>query len=238
MKPYIIAFVFARGGSKGVPRKNLRLLGGKPLIAHSIEAARASSLVDRVVVSTDDLEIAQVARDWGAEVPFMRPEELARDDSPEWLAWRHAIIEMERLDGGRKLDVLVCVPATSPMRAVEDIDGCIRAVLETDADVALTVRASERRPYFNMVQIEDGYARLVIAPKGAVFRRQDAPPVYDITTVAYAARPQFVLTADRMMQGRVKAVEVPAERALDIDTELDLEYAEFLLGRRQAGAQA
>ena len=229
MQPYIVGAIFARGGSKGLPRKNLRELAGKPLLAHAIEVARRTPSIQRVIVSTDDAEIADAARQWGAEVPFVRPAELARDESPEWLAWQHAIREMERLDG-RRMDALVSVPATSPLRAAEDVEACIQSLLTTDADLVLTVTPSARSPYFNMVTLgEGGLARLVIAPPEAVHRRQDAPPVYDITTVAYAARAEFVLRAEGMFAGRVRAVVVPRERALDIDTEMDLQFAEFLL---------
>lgn len=226
----IVAGIFARGGSKGVPRKNIRLIAGKPLIAYAIEAARQSALIDRVIVSTDDAEIADVARQHGAEVPFMRPDELATDDSPEWLAWQHAIRALHGGDTAPDWDAFVCVPATSPLRTVDDIDACITTLLGSDADMTIAVRPAERSPYFNMVTIDDeGYARLVMPPPRGVFRRQDAPAVYDVTTVAYAARPAFVLSATSMFQGRVRAVVVPAERAIDIDTEHDFRVAECLL---------
>jgi N-acylneuraminate cytidylyltransferase len=232
MKPHVIAGIFARGGSKGVPRKNIRLLAGKPLIAYAIETARASELIDRVIVSTDDAEIANVALQYGAEVPFMRPSELAQDDSPEWSAWQHAIRMLEGAEGRLRLDAFVCVPPTSPLRSVEDVDACVRMLLAGDTDMVITVRPAERSPYFNMVVLDDlSYARLVIQPQQATFRRQDVPVVYDMTTVAYAARPEFVLGANSMFQGKVKAVVVPSDRALDIDTELDFRIAEFLLGR-------
>ena len=215
----VVALIPARGGSKGVPRKNIRLLAGKPLIAYAIEAAIASRLIDRVVVSTEDEEIAAVARQWGAEVPFMRPPELARDDSPEWLTWQHTIQALAELDGGSDIDVLVAVLPTSPLRAIADIDACITMLVESDADIVVSVKPAERNPYFNMVTINDeGHAHLVIPPQGRVFRRQDGPTVYDMTTVAAAARPQFVMNADSLFEGRVRAVVVPAERALDIDT--------------------
>ena len=237
MKPYVVAGIFARGGSKGVPRKNIRLLAGKPLIAYAIETARASRLIDRVIVSTDDAEIANVALQNGAEVPFMRPSELAQDDSPEWLAWQHAIRMLEKAEGRSKLDVFVCVPPTSPLRSIEDVDACIRLLLAGDTDMVITVKSAERNPYFNMVALDDlSYARLVIQPQKPAFCRQDVPVVYDMTTVAYAARPEFVLGANSMFQGKVKAVIVPAERALDIDTELDFKIAEFLLGRSEPQA--
>ena len=232
MTPYVAAGIFARGGSKGVPRKNVRMVGGKPLIAHAIDVARQSALVSRVFVSTDDPEIASVAAAHGADVPFVRPPELARDDSPEWLAWQHAIRTLDGQGGGPTWDAFLSVPTTSPLRRVEDLDACIQALLTSDADIVLTVRPSERSPYFNMVTLDaERVARLVIPPSREVVRRQDAPAVYDITTVAYAARPAFVLRAASMFDGRVKAVVVPAERALDIDTEYDLKVAECLMGQ-------
>lgn len=228
--PYAVGAIFARGGSKGVPRKNLRLLAGKPLIAYAIETARRSRFISRVIVSTDDLEIANVARYLGAEVPFMRPAELAGDDSPEWLAWQHAVRALEAAGSGPKLDVLVSVPATSPLRTVEDVDACVQALLESDADAVITVTPAERNPYFNMVVLEQGcWARVVMPPDRTIHQRQAAPPVFDMATVAYALRPQFVLKANALFEGRVKAVVVPADRAVDIDTELDLRFAEFLL---------
>lgn len=232
MKSTVVAFIFARGGSKGVPRKNIRPLGGKPLIAHAIEAARAAERITEVVVSTEDPEIAEVARHYGAEVPFMRPESLARDDSPEWLAWRHAIETWQAL-GGRTLDAFVSVPPTSPFRQPGDIDACVDALMRTDAEIVLTVSPAARNPYFNMVRLDaDGYAHLPMTGE-RITRRQDAPPLFDITTVAYAARPPFVLTRQGLFEGRVRTVVVPPERALDIDTELDLKFAEFLLANRE-----
>ena len=208
----------------------MRPIAGKPLIRYAIEAAQASALIDRVIVSTDDAEIADVARQCGAEVPFMRPAELARDDSPEWMAWQHAIRTLDGQAGQPRWDAFVCVPTTSPLRAVEDIDACISKLLSGDADIVITVRPAERSPYFNMVTLDEhGVAHLVIPPTQATWRRQDAPAVFDMTTVAYAARPAFVLSASAMFQGRVQAVVVPAERALDIDTEFDFRVAECLL---------
>lgn len=231
MTPYVVGVIFARGGSKGVPRKNIRPLNGKPLIAYAIETARASRLIERVFVSTDDEEIAAVARTYGAEVPFMRPAELAQDRTPEWLAWQHALRSIQALDPARPIDVLVSIPPTSPLRAVEDVDACVQLLLDGDAEVVVTVRPAERNPYFNMVTLSDTQdARLVIPPDGAIGRRQDAPVVYDMTTVAYAARPAYVLRATSIFEGRVKAVVVPTERAIDIDTETDFRIAEVLLG--------
>ena len=230
-----LAVIPARGGSKGVPRKNIRLLAGKPLIAYAIETALASRLIDRVVVSTEDEEIAGIARQYGAEVPFLRPKELARDDSPEWLTWQHAIRTLTATENSPRIDVFVCVSPTAPLRSVDDLDACIGMLTSSDADLVVTVKPAERNPYFNMMTLnEAGYAELVIPPPrdGVIYRRQDAPKVYDMTTVAYAVRPTFVLSANAIFDGVVRGVVVPQERALDIDTEFDMRIAACLLAER------
>ncbi len=233
MKPYIVGFIFARGGSKGVPRKNIRLLAGKPLIAYAIETAFQSEFIDRIVVSTEDKEIAQVARDYGAEVPFLRPKELAQDNSPEWLAWQHAIRVLNEIDNGKELDVFVSIPTTSPLRLVADVDSAIRAFLEDDVDAVITVKKASRHPSFNMVVLDErNYARLVLPLDEYVARRQEAPVVYDMTTVAYVVKPDFIMEAKAIFDGKVKSVLIPDERAVDIDTGLDFQFAEFLMSKR------
>ncbi len=227
-----IAFIFARGGSKGLPGKNIRPLGGKPLIAWAIEHALAVKRIGRVIVSTDSIEIAEVARFHGAEVPFIRPIELAGDDSPEWLAWRHALNYVLESDGVLP-DAMVSVPTTAPLRLPEDIENCLDEYEKGNADIVITVTDAHRSPYFNMVKIHpDGAAGLVIPPDSAIARRQDAPEVFDMTTVAYVARPEFVITRNTVFEGRVRHVHVPVERALDIDTLVDFQIAECLLALR------
>jgi len=227
------AFIFARGGSKGLPGKNIRLLAGKPLIAWSIEHAFAIKRITRVIVSTDSQEIASVAREYSAEVPFMRPAELARDDSPEWLAWRHALTYLLETDGIFP-EAMVSVPATAPLRLPLDIENCLDEYEKGDADMVITVTDAHRSPYFNMVRTHaDGTVGLVIPPQSDIARRQDAPAVYDMATVAYVARPEFVMTHNATFEGRVRAVHVPTERAIDIDTLLDFQIAECLLNVRE-----
>jgi N-acylneuraminate cytidylyltransferase len=223
-----IAFIFARGGSKGVPNKNIKLLAGKPLIAYAIETALACECFDDVVVSTDSLEIARIAGEIGASVPFMRPSELASDTASEWEAWRHAIRFIREKSGD--FDTFVSLPATSPFRNVSDVKACIN-LFDDDkrADIVITGKRAERSPYFNMVHMDhDGYAHIVIPPKDHLVRRQDAPEVYDMTTVAYVTRPSFVLGAENVWRGNVRMFEVPAERAMDIDTPHDFFIAECL----------
>jgi len=227
-----VAFIFARGGSKGLLGKNIRPFGGKPLIAWSIEHALAIKRIARVIVSTDSEKIASVAMEHGAEVPFMRPADLARDDTPEWLAWRHALQYLLETDGMLP-EAMVSVPATAPLRLPLDIENCLDEFEKGDTDMVITVTDAHRSPYFNMVKTNaDGTVSLVIEPKSTIVRRQDAPVVYDMATVAYVARPDFVMTSNSTFAGRVKSVHVPAERAIDIDTLLDFEMAEYLLNRR------
>lgn len=229
MKP--IALICARGGSKGLPGKNIRPLAGKTLIAWAIEHALAIRRIHRVIVSTDSENIAAAAREAGAEVPFLRPAELARDDSPEWLVWRHALKFLYDTEGSYP-DFIVSVPATAPLRLPADIENCIDEYDKGDADVVITVTDAHRNPYFNMVKIaSDRTASLVITPEGNITRRQDAPKVYDMTTVAYVANPRFVLEHDGLFEGRVRAVHVPQERALDIDSPFDFRIAESLMDR-------
>ena len=225
----VTAFIFARGGSKGLPGKNIRPLGGKPLIAWSIEHALAVQRIGRVIVSTDSMEIAAVAREYGAEVPFIRPAELARDDSPEWLAWRHALNYL--LDKNGVLpEVMVSVPTTAPLRLPLDIENCLDEYEKNDTDMVITVTDAHRSPYFNMVKTNiDGTVGLVIPPQSAIVRRQDAPAVFDMATVAYVARSEFVMSHNASFEGRVRAVHVPAERAIDIDTLLDFRIAACLM---------
>lgn len=228
-----IAFIFARGGSKGLPGKNIRDFCGKPLIAWSIEQAMAVPRIRRVIVSTDSEEIATVARRYGAEVPFMRPEHLARDDSPEWSAWQHALEYVQQAEGDLP-EVILSIPATAPLRLSLDIDKCLDEYQLGGADLVITVSPARRSPYFNMVKHNvDGSVSLVIPPSAALTRRQDVPAVFDMATVAYAFRPQFVLEHNALFDGRVKAVHVPDERAIDIDSLLDFQIAESLMRLRE-----
>ena len=226
-----VAFIFARGGSKGLPGKNIKMFAGKPLIAWAIEHAHTVEGIRRVIVSTNSEEIAAVASQYGAEVPFMRPSHLAKDDSPEWLSWRHAL-EFVRDDEGSFPSAMVSVPVTAPLRQPVDIERCLELFSKGDADVVITVTDAHRNPYFNMVTMQsNGSVGLVIPPTSGISGRQGAPEVFDMTTVAYVADPEFVMTHESAFAGRVQAVHVPIERSIDIDTLLDFDLAEFLFTR-------
>jgi CMP-N-acetylneuraminic acid synthetase len=227
-----VAFIFARGGSKGLPGKNILPLDGKPLIAWSIEHALTVERIDRVIVSTDSDEIATISKQYGAEVPFIRPANLAMDESPEWLAWRHAL-EYLKNDDGCMPEIMVSLPATAPLRLAIDIENCLDEYEKGSTDVVITVTDAHRNPYFNMVKENpDGTFGIVNAPALAIERRQDAPMVYDMATVCYVVNSDFIMSHDSMFEGRVKAVHVPIERAIDIDTLLDFQIAEVLLSHK------
>ena len=229
----IWAAVFARGGSKGLPGKNLKVLGGLPLVAHSIRVGLEITGVSGVLCSTDSEEIRAVAEQHGAAAPFLRPAELAEDDSPEWLSWKHLARHLIEA-GASPDDLLVSLPATAPLRTVADVESAIGKHRTSGADVVVSHTPAARSPWFNMVvEGADGFLRVVIeGDSGVVSRRQDAPKVFDLATVVYVTTLGFVLGADSLFEGTVAGVEVPAERAIDIDTQLDFDIAEFLYQRR------
>ena len=227
MKKTNYAFIFARGGSKGLPGKNIRLLNNKPLIQYSIETALSSPSISKVFVSTDDVDIADVASSGGAII-IDRPKELATDDSPEWLSWRHAIEWVNKKHG--EFDVFVSLPTTAPLRNVEDVESAIDKLIKSKADICISVTPASRSPYFNMVKVAlNGEVSLVNPPKNEVSRRQDAPDVFDITTVVYTSTPTFILSNYGIFSGNVTSINVPKERSVDIDDIYDFKLAEVLL---------
>jgi CMP-N-acetylneuraminic acid synthetase len=222
-----IAFIFARGGSKGLPGKNIKPLNGKPLLQYSIDTAKKVSQIDDVFVSTDCDVIAEVAIACGAKV-INRPEELATDTSPEWLSWRHAIEYVTEHFGA--FDRFVSLPATSPLRNEADVISALEKLSTTAADICISVTPANRSPYFNMVKVlSDESVEIVIKPEGAVSRRQDAPEVFDITTVVYASSVRFIQEQTSIFAGKVVATVVPKIRAVDIDDIYDFMFAEAVL---------
>lgn len=221
------AIIFARGGSKGLPGKNIKQLNGKPLLQYSIEVAKASPSITEVFVSTDDADIAEVALKNEACI-IERPVELATDSSPEWLSWRHAIQWLEQRHG--HFDNFISLPATSPLRSVDDVEAAIKQRVMTDTDICISVTPASRSPYFNMVKsTKSGLVELVISPDDEVSRRQDAPEVFDITTVVYCASPQFIMNQYGIFSGQVSSIEVPKARAVDIDDIYDFKLAEAIV---------
>lgn len=222
----VLAVIPARGGSKGVPRKNIRPLGGKPLLVWTIEAARGSRYIDRVTLSSDDDEIIAVARQAQCEVPFVRPAELARDDTPGVEPVLHAL----RMVPG--YDYVVLLQPTSPFRRAEDIDRCIEACLREDAPCCVSVTAPEKSPFWMFSMDERArLAPLLAAPDGFA-RRQDLPPVYSLNGAVYVARTEWLLETRGFITADTIGCEMSREQSVDIDSEEDLAYCEFRLGRK------
>ena len=223
-----VACIFARAGSKGIPNKNIQTFSGKPLISWAIELALQVRQINKVFVSTDSEEIAEIARMAGATIPFIRPSELATDTSPEWHSWQH-FIKFLSDKGGPLPEVFLSLPATSPLRSIIDVENCLDEFKKGRADFVVGITPSERNPYFNMVNKGEGnQVNLVIQQGEKYSRRQDAPEIFDLTTVCYVGKPSTILTKNSIFEGKVAGVEIPRERAIDIDTELDFQIAEFL----------
>ena len=228
----VIGAVFARGGSQGVPGKNLQEVGGRSLVAGAVADALACAGIDRVVVSTDDPAIAAAAESAGGEVPWLRPAELATATAREWDAWQHLLRWLD--ERGELPDRMLVVPATAPLRRVADLERCLAVAADPDVDVVLTVSPAHRNPWFNMVTVDDGgRARLVNEPAERIHRRQDAPAVFDVGTVAFVADTRFVLRSTSLYDGEVRAVEVEPATAIDIDTPFDLALARAIHSLRE-----
>ncbi len=225
----VIGTVCARGGSKGVPGKNKRHLSGKPLFLHTVEHALSSPVINQgVYVSTDDQEIASVASENGAIVPTLRPAELATDNAPKLPVIEHLVSCVE--NSGIRVDLVVDLDPTSPLRQVDDI-GAAMDCLEPNFDLVVSVTAARKNPYFNMVEADEcGNYRLSKALDTETVRRQDAPNVFEINGSIYVYRREIIPSG--LWAGRMNVYEMPAERSVDIDHELDFRFVEFLMAQR------
>lgn len=226
----VIATVCARGGSTGLPRKNVRPLLDKPLICWTIEQAARIAAIDAVYVSTDDEEIALVAQAAGARMTGLRPAELATSTAPKLPVIRHLVEQVEA--SGVRVDTIVDLDPTSPLRADRDIEDCL-ALLTPQTDVVITAFPSEKSPYFNMVeQGADGNVRLVKPPASPVYGRQGAPKVYSMNASVYVWHRHTLHKG--LWEGNVRMHCMPRERSIDVDTLLDFRLVEMLMKERIA----
>ena len=229
----LLAVIPARGGSKGLPGKNLRPFAGLPLIAHSILFAKLCPQISRCLVSTDSTEIAETAKRFGAEAPFVRPAQLAQDTSPLWPVLQHALAWAERQDG-TPYDALLLLDPTSPAREPSDVRGAVAQLRErTDADGVIGVSQPEFHPIWHCVIEQEGGWMADLHPEGASYvRRQDLPKVFRINGSLYLWRTPFVRSQeDRTWRqaGRHLLCEIPESRAMSIDTLEQFERAELLV---------
>jgi N-acylneuraminate cytidylyltransferase/CMP-N,N'-diacetyllegionaminic acid synthase len=228
--------ICARGGSKGVKGKNLRILQGKPLIAHSILQALESKLFDAVAVSSDSDEILETAKQYGVQVLVRRPDEMATDTAPKAPAIAHCLTEAERMLGST-FDVLVDLDATSPLRLVEDIVGAVALLESTGVSNVITGAPARRSPYFNLVELSaQGFVELSKAPPAAVVRRQDSPRCFDMNASIYVWRRDVFVVSPKVFYADTKLFEMPEDRSQDIDSELDFQIVNLIMDGRNAVA--
>jgi len=232
----LLCTICARGGSKGVPGKNLRPLLGKPLIAHSIEQAKKTGLFAAVAVSSDAQEILEVAKKYGADVLVRRPDEMATDTAAKLPAIRHCFEAAER-ECGCAFPVFVDLDATSPLRLPEDIAGAIRLLETTGASSVITGAAARRSPYFNLVELDDrGVPHVCKELKTPPVRRQDAPRCFDMNASIYVWRREPFLAAPAVFYDDTRLFEMPEERSIDIDSAMDWDVVQVLMARRAEAA--
>jgi N-acylneuraminate cytidylyltransferase len=228
----VLGLIPARGGSKGVPGKNILPIRGRPLIQWTIEAARAARCVDRLVLSSDDPAIMAVAVGLGCEAPFTRPAQLATDEASSIDVVIDAI---ERLPG---YDIVVLLQPTSPLRNAQDIDGVVELLLASGAPACVSVRPAEDHPFWTFRLDEQGaLSRFVAATAELPRRRQDLPPAWCLNGAVYAAHIQWLLRERSFLVPQTVGYRMPAERSLDIDTWADVEQLQSIAGSEQQLAQ-
>lgn len=226
----ILCTICARGGSKGVKNKNVRLVNGKPLIEHTINVAKACGLFSDIVVSTDCDDIAEASVKAGAQVLFKRPTNLASDKAAKLPVIRHAFTETERLLN-RQYDILFDLDATSPLRILDDILGCYNMIISGEFRNIITASPARRSPYFNLIEVDDKGTPFV--SKGSLAdRRQDSPKCFDMNASIYVWTRESILYDDKLFSDQTGLFVMPEERSLDIDTELDFSIVSALMEQR------
>ena len=227
-KPNILAIITARGGSKGVPRKNIRDVAGQPLISYAIQAALGTgALLYKTIVSTDDDEIASVAREYGADVPFMRPTELATDTATSLSVVQHAVQEVEKQDNVT-IDWSLLIQPTNPMIKSEDIERAVSLIDDTATSIVSVTESGENHP-LKALEIADGYLQPYIKDAPQAVRRQDLPPAYKRNGSIYMTRRDVLLEHNDLYGSSIKPCLSKEKQNIDIDTEFDLNLADFIL---------
>jgi N-acylneuraminate cytidylyltransferase/CMP-N,N'-diacetyllegionaminic acid synthase len=223
--------ICARGGSKGVPGKNLRQLLGKPLITHSISQARESGIFELLAVSSDSDEILAVAKENGVDILVKRPFELATDTAAKLPVIQHCVAEVEKQTGFH-FNTLVDLDATSPLRIPEDIVGAVRLLEDSGASNVITGMPARRSPYFNLVEQDyDGIVHLSKPPKNSVVRRQDSPICFDMNASVYVWQHDVLFNTTSIFNPTTRLYVMPENRSIDIDSEVDFQFVEYLISK-------
>lgn len=229
----VLGLIPARGGSKGVRRKNIKLLGGKPLLAYTAEAALAAKRLARTILSTEDEEIAAVGRSCGIEVPFLRPAELAQDHTPTLPVVQHALRWLE--EHGDRFDAICLLQPTSPLRRAVDIDACIELFERSVADAVVAVLPvpAEYNPHWVYFRDKDGWLCLSTGDEAPIPRRQDLPPAFHREGSIYVSRRDLVMKHNCLYGQHLIGYQIEPQRSVNIDTEEDWARAESLLLTRR-----
>lgn len=233
-KHEILAVIPARGGSKGVPRKNIRLLSGKPLISWTISTALKTECLNRVIVSTDDEEIADISKQSGAEVPFIRPQDFAQDETSDFPVYKHAL-EWLKENENYSPDIIVWLRPTAPLRTKDDIDCAVKIFINNKLDWVRSVCKVEHHPFW-MYKIEDNYSMNPFIDGidiRSYLRRQNLPAAYRINGAVDVTCPNVLKNESNLYYGNMKAYVMPAERSIDIDTEIDFLFLEKFISSGQ-----
>jgi len=240
VKENILCLICARGGSQGLPGKNLLPLLGKPVITWAIQKAMAIPEINRVVVSTDSEKIAKAAKAAGADVPFVRPAEFSSSTAGKFQVWQHALQVCEQ-QNNIMYDLFIDIDCTNPLIEISDIEGTIQKFrkLREDGlkpDAVFTVSISRRNPYFNLVEPDmEGVLKMSKCDKaGLVLARQRAPAVFEHVAGVYVLTAKYLRSASHLLDGRAFGYQIPSERAFDIDSELDFSIIEFLFKKQRA----
>ncbi|MGB7208327.1 MAG: acylneuraminate cytidylyltransferase family protein [Pyrinomonadaceae bacterium] len=228
----VLGIIPARGGSKGVPRKNIKILCGKPLLAYTIEHALNARRLTRTILSTEDTEIAEVGMSWGIDVPFLRPKELSEDVSPTLPVVQHALETLERK--GERYDAVCILQPTNPLRRPDDIDNCIELLEKTEADSVISVLPvpSEYNPNWVYWKSEDGRLGLVTGENEPITRRQDLPPAFHREGSVYVTRTCVVRTQQSLYGESILGYEISPEFSSNIDTLNDWQEVEARISRK------
>ncbi len=225
----VLCTICARGGSKGVKNKNIKLINGKPLIAYTIEQAKKSNLFKHIVISTDSDDIANISKKYGAEVFFKRDEDMAGDTAGKLDVIRDAFVQSEK-HYNCKFDYLIDLDATAPLRDIDDIINSFQQFIDNNNDNLITAMPSRRSPYFNLIEIDNnGKVSLSKTLDDKVLRRQDAPKSYDMNASIYIWKRDVILNEKSLFLKKTGLYVMPENRSIDIDTELDYKFVEFLM---------
>ncbi|MGB0960086.1 MAG: acylneuraminate cytidylyltransferase family protein [Halocynthiibacter sp.] len=228
----LICTICARGGSKGVKNKNVRIIGGKPLIAHTVEQARATHLFEHIAISSDSDAILEAAANAGADILIKRPAELATDEAAKIPVIQHCFREAEA-QTGKTFDYSIDLDATSPLRLPSDIEHVVDMLTQDGTANVLTAMPARRSPYFNMLECgQDGVPHLSKPPSFDVVRRQDSPAVFDMNGSIYGWTREALLSMDTLFSDETRLYVMPEERSIDIDNMIDLKLVELLLAER------